>query len=67
LVAANELGVPIGQCAIVGDSVVDIQAGKFAGAKTIAVLTGLFSRKELEKNKPDFIIKDVNSLPDVLR
>jgi HAD superfamily hydrolase (TIGR01509 family) len=67
LVAANILGVPIGQCAIVGDSVVDIQAGKSAGAKTIAVLTGLFSRRELEKEKPDLIIKDVKSLPDVLQ
>lgn len=64
LVAAKRLNTPIGECAVVGDSIVDIQAGKSAGAKTIAVLTGLFSREELEKEEPDFIIRDVNSLLD---
>jgi len=64
--AANQLGVSIHDCAVVGDSIVDIQAGKSAGAKSIAVLSGLFSREELEKEKPDLIIKDINSLPDFL-
>lgn len=67
LTAAEKLGVKIQDCAIVGDSVVDIQAGKSAGAKTIAVLSGLFSREELEKEKPDLIIENINSLPDVLK
>jgi HAD superfamily hydrolase (TIGR01549 family) len=31
--AANCLAVPIHDCAVVGDAVVDIQAGKAAGAK----------------------------------
>jgi len=66
LAAAKKLGIPINQCAIVGDSIVDIQAGKSVSAKTIAVLTGLFSREQLEKQKPDLIIKDVNSLPKFL-
>jgi len=64
--AANQLGVSIHDCAVVGDSTVDIQAGKSAGAKTIAVLTGLFSREELEKHKPDLIIQNINSLPNIL-
>ena len=63
LVAAKKLHVPIGECAIVGDSIIDIQAGKAAGAKTIAVLTGLFSRAELEAQKPDLVIDDLASLP----
>ncbi len=63
LVAARKLRVPISECAIVGDSIVDIQAGKAAGAKTIAVLTGLFSRAELEAQKPDLVIADLTSLP----
>lgn len=67
LMAATKLNRPINACAIVGDSIVDIQAGKAAGAKTIAVLTGLFSREELEKEEPDLIIKEVNSLPDFLQ
>jgi len=63
LVAAKKLHVPIGECAIVGDSIIDIQAGKAAGAKTIAVLTGLFSRAELEAQKPDLVIDGLASLP----
>jgi len=64
--AANHLAVSIRDCAVVGDSVVDIQAGKSAGAKTIAVASGLFGREELKKLKPDLIIKDINSLPNFL-
>jgi phosphoglycolate phosphatase len=64
--AAKRLGVRIQDCAIVGDSVVDVQAGKSAGAKTIAVLSGLFSREQLEKQKPDLIIDNISSLPHFL-
>jgi len=67
LTAAKRLGVPINQCAIVGDSIVDIQAGKSAGAKTIAVFSGLFTCEELSKQKPDLIIRDINSLPNFLQ
>jgi len=66
LFAASKLNTPIKQCAIVGDSIIDVQAGKAAGAKTVAVLTGLFSKDELEKQKPDLIIKDINSLPNFI-
>lgn len=66
LMAAEKLGVPINKCVIVGDSIADIQAGKSAGAKTVAVLSGLFSRKELEKEKPDLIIGDIKPLPKFL-
>jgi len=64
--AANQLNVSVHDCAVVGDSIVDIQAGKSAGAKTIAVLSGLFTHEELREQKPDLIIKDINSLPDLL-
>ena len=63
LVAAKKLHVPIRECAIVGDSIIDIQAGKAAGAKTIAVLTGLFSKAELEAQKPDLVIDNLTCLP----
>jgi phosphoglycolate phosphatase-like HAD superfamily hydrolase len=63
LVAARKLHVPISECAIVGDSIIDIQAGKAAGAKTIAVLTGLFSRAELEAQNPDLVIDALRHLP----
>ena len=60
--AANHLNVSIHDCAVVGDSIVDIQAAKSARAKTIAVLSGLFSREELEAEKPDLIIKNISTL-----
>ncbi len=61
--AANYLGVSIHDCAVVGDSTADIQAGKAAGSKTVAVLSGLFSREELEAEKPDLIIENISILP----
>jgi len=61
--AAKKLGVPISQCAIVGDSIVDVQAGKTAGAKTVAVLTGLFNRAELAALSPDLLLRTVGDLP----
>lgn len=66
LVAAEKLGVHINECAIVGDSIVDIQAGKAAGAVTVAVLTGLFSKGQLETQRPDLILTDIGSLPSNL-
>ncbi len=66
LTCAEMLGVEIGECAVVGDSVCDIRAGKSAGAKTVAVLSGIFSLEELAREKPDLILRDVNELPNVL-
>lgn len=64
--AAQKLRVPIEDCAVVTDSIVDIQAGKAAGIKTIAVLSGLFNRGELAKWKPDFTIPNISCLPRLL-
>lgn len=63
---ARRLGVEVDECAIVGDSVTDIKAGKNAGAKTVAVLSGIFTKEELEKEKPDLIIGNINELPNFL-
>ena len=58
------IDVQICDCIIVGDSISDIRAGKAAGAKTVAVLSGLFSRQELAKENPDLILKDATKLPN---
>jgi len=58
------LDVQICDCIIVGDSVNDIKAGKAAGAKTVAVLSGLFSHKELANEKPDLILENATKLPN---
>jgi HAD superfamily hydrolase (TIGR01549 family) len=63
---ARELKIRMCDCMVVGDSVADIKAGKTAGAKTVAVLSGIFSREELVKEKPDLILESVNQLPDFL-
>lgn len=52
---------------IVGDSPYDIKAGKKAGCKTVAVLTGDFSRKRLKEERPDYIIKNLKELEEVLK
>jgi HAD superfamily hydrolase (TIGR01509 family) len=62
----EQLGVQACECLVVGDSVADVKAGKSAGAKTAAVLSGIFSRRELEREKPDLILENVNKLPDFI-
>lgn len=63
---AKRLSVDISECAVVGDSISDIRAGKNAGAKTVAVLSGIFSKDELANEKPDLILENVNELLKVL-
>ena len=63
---AEQLNTTITNCAVVGDSVADIRAGKNAGTKTVAVLSGIFSRQELKKENPDLILKSAKDLPDYL-
>jgi HAD superfamily hydrolase (TIGR01509 family) len=61
---AREFGFETSECAVVGDSIVDVRAGKNAGARTVAVLSGIFSREELERENPDLILESVRELPD---
>ena len=61
--AVKALDVNMCDCIIVGDSVTDMKAGKAAGAMTVAVLSGLFSREELARETPDLILRDVTELP----
>ena len=63
---SRKLGLKTSECAVVGDSTVDIKAGKSAGAKTVAVTSGIFSQDELKKEKPDLILTNVTELPDFL-
>ena len=66
LKAADELQMPTYDCVVVSDSGVDIQAGKSVGAKTVAVLSGLFKKEDLKKEMPDLIMKDITHLPEYL-
>jgi len=66
LKVANEFQVPSHSCVIVSDSGVDIQAGRSAGAKTVAVLSGLFKKEELSKEMPDLILENITHLSEHL-
>jgi pyrophosphatase PpaX len=64
--AVRAMDVQMCECVIVGDSVVDVRAGKTAGAKTVAVLSGLYSLVELQKANPNFIIANIEELPNLI-
>ncbi len=66
LKAVAAMGLELCDCIMVGDSVIDVQAGKAAGIKTVAVLSGLYSRTELAAVGPDFIIDNVTLLSDIV-
>lgn len=42
----------------VGDTTVDVESARHAGAKTVAVSWGLNTREALEKVRPDFLVND---------
>jgi len=56
------LTIAPGESVYVGDSVVDIQAGKAAGTGTIGVLTGASDLNRLKKEAPDAILDSVGDL-----
>jgi len=65
--AARTLGVPVENCLMVGDTTVDILAGKRAGAQTVGVLCGFGERAELEQTGANAIIEHTTDLRDLLQ
>jgi HAD superfamily hydrolase (TIGR01509 family) len=55
--AAEQLGYPPEQCVMVGDTTVDVQAGKRAGSLTVGVLCGFGERPEMERLKPNLLLE----------
>jgi phosphoglycolate phosphatase len=51
---------------MVGDHLIDVQAGKGAGMKTIGVLTGRISKEEFEKAGADYVLRDVSEVSELL-
>ncbi len=64
--AAQRLGVPPEACLMVGDTVVDIRAGKAAGAQTAAVLCGFGALPELRRAGADLILESTADLEAAL-
>ncbi len=65
-VCADLLGTPAAACVYIGDTCIDVRAGKAAGMKTVAVLTGFDSAPALAAEQPDALIESVGYLNQVL-
>ncbi len=64
--AAEKLGVRPETCLMIGDTTVDIRAGKNAGCQTVGVLCGFGERHELEKKGADVILETTAELAGLL-
>ncbi len=51
---------------MVGDHVIDIQAGRRVGMKTVGVLTGRTKKEEFEKAGADYVLRDVSEVFELL-
>jgi beta-phosphoglucomutase-like phosphatase (HAD superfamily) len=65
LEAAKRLGISPKECVVVGDSPIDVEAGKRAGSHTIALVTDSHSRRLLKKANPTIIIENLAALEEV--
>jgi phosphoglycolate phosphatase len=53
-------------CIMVGDHLMDIEAGKRLGMKTAGVLTGKITRRGFMEAGADYILEDVTGIADIL-
>ena len=65
----NVLGVKeVNKVAKVGDTQVDVQEGRNAGCGlVVSVTTGAYTREQLEKYDPDYIIDSLRELPALIQ
>jgi len=61
--AAEKMGVRPEECLMIGDTTVDMRAGKAAGAQTVGVLCGFGEEPELRQLEADLILKSTADLP----
>ncbi len=67
ILAAKSLGLLPEDCLMVGDTIVDVTAGRLAGAQTAAVLCGFGQRSELEKAGADIILSSTTDLENLIQ
>ena len=63
---AEQMGVPPENCLMIGDTTVDMRAGKAAGAQTVGVLSGFGTERELLRTGADLVLPSVAELPAAL-
>lgn len=51
---------------VIGDTPLDIESGKAAGAMTVAVATGSYSRADLQLHAPDLLLNDLSETKEFL-
>lgn len=66
LLAAKKMNVKPEECLMIGDTTVDMRAGKSAGAQTAGVLCGFGEEPELIKMGASLILKSTSELADAL-
>jgi HAD superfamily hydrolase (TIGR01509 family) len=67
LLAAKKMNTAPENCLMIGDTTVDVRAGKSAGAQVVGVLCGFGEEAELIKMGADLILADTPKLMDVLK
>lgn len=65
-VALARLGVGALHAVMIGDTVMDVVAGRLAGTRTVAVLNGHGDPAELRSAKPDALLEDLHALPQTV-
>jgi N-acetyl-D-muramate 6-phosphate phosphatase len=66
LLAARHMNVRPDECLMIGDTTVDVRAGKSAGAQTVGVLCGFGEELELLRMGADLVLKNTGELANVL-
>jgi len=66
LKASELLAVAASETIVIGDTPQDVFSAKAAGAVSIAVATGEFTREELARSGPTFVIPTLAELPGLL-
>jgi len=66
LLAAQRMGVAPETCLMIGDTTVDVRAGKAAGSQTVSVLCGFGEEEELRRRNPDLVLPSTADLADAL-
>jgi len=65
VMCSDKLGLAPGKCVYVGDTRVDIKAGKAAGMQTVAVLSGFDDYDALKRETPNVIINSIAELKEL--
>jgi len=62
ILCVQKLGLLAEECVYVGDSRLDIRAGKKAGLLTVGIQTGVAGKKLLVEEKSDCIVDEITEL-----